>query len=114
MPGHTLVVPVRHVEHPDELREAEVLAVFQAIRYVRTRLPNSVAEGIDIRQNYRPFIAQSRLKVDHVHFHILPRTNEDELYQKSMVHEAAVFMDLEPAERDKFVELLKGDASHLS
>jgi diadenosine tetraphosphate (Ap4A) HIT family hydrolase len=65
-----------------------------------------VAEGVDVRQNYRPFLAPSKLKVDHVHFHVLPRTNEDELYQKSMKHEADLFAELTTTEKRRFIELL--------
>lgn len=52
------------------------------------------AFGCDIRQNYRPFQKESNLKVNHLHFHVIPRELEDELYQKSMIYEKEVFKPL--------------------
>ena len=105
MPGHTLVIPNRHIEEPWELSNEEILAVFEAVNYARTRLLDSIATGCDVRQNYRPFIAQNRLKVDHVHFHVLPRTNEDELYRESMRFEKEIFAELTPEERTRILQL---------
>lgn len=108
MPGHTLVVPKRHIEKPWELDPKEILEIFEQIRFIEDRLLNSgLATGCDIRQNYRPFMQQGRIKIDHVHFHILPRTMEDELYQKSMRHETELFLDLEDEERTDVLELFK-------
>jgi diadenosine tetraphosphate (Ap4A) HIT family hydrolase len=45
---------------------------------------------------------QGRLKVDHVHFHLLPRTFKDELYQKCQINETNVF---EPLLQEEIVEL---------
>jgi histidine triad (HIT) family protein len=104
--GHTLVIPRRHIVKPWELRPPELLAIFQEIDRLRQRLL-TVAEGVDVRQNYRPFLAPSKLKVDHVHFHVLPRTNKDVLYQKSMRYETELFDDLPAAERQQFRALLR-------
>ena len=108
LPGHTLVMPRRHVEHPNDLTEVELLAIFKQINLVRARMLEAIATGVDIRQNYRPFIKQGRTKVDHVHFHVLPRTNKDELYQKSMRFEHEVFADLPESERKQMLDLLTG------
>mgnify|MGYP002404195820 CR=1 FL=1 len=106
IPGHTLVIPKRHVEHPNELTEAELVAIFAQINVIRNRLLTSIAEGVDIRQNYRPFLPQGNIKVDHVHFHVLPRTNQDDLYQKYMHLEWQQFQDLTESERDEMLDLL--------
>lgn len=107
LPGHTLVVPHRHVLNPDVLTEIELLDIFRLIKRVRNVLMKNGATGCDIRQNYRPFIVQNKLKVDHIHIHVLPRTNEDVLYQKSMRFEKDVFEDLPESELLKFTALLK-------
>ena len=106
LPGHTLVVPRRHVEHPRDLTEAELLDIFQQINIVRDRMLETIATGVDIRQNFRPFLVQSRVKVDHVHFHVIPRTHEDDLYQKSMKFEHSIFDDLKEDERRQMFDLL--------
>lgn len=105
LPGHTLVIPKRHIEEPWELREEELLAIFHEINRVRALLLDK-AEGVDIRQNYRPFLPQGRTKVDHVRFHVLPRNNKDELYQQSMRYETALFTEPDPKELRIFTDLL--------
>ena len=107
MPGHTLVVPRRHVEEPWELTDDELIDVFDQIKYVEKKLLDTIAAGCDVRQNYRPFLQQSKLKINHVHFHVLPRTNEDELYQKSMRFESDLFQDLTDEERAETLRLFE-------
>ena len=63
--------------------------------------------GVDVRQNYRPFKPQSPLKVNHVHFHVLPRSEGDYLYKVSERFEADLFADLDDLERDEVAKLLK-------
>jgi diadenosine tetraphosphate (Ap4A) HIT family hydrolase len=100
--GQSLVIPKRHVEYPGELTDNEIIDIFQLIEKIRKRMLDSgMATGVDIRQNYRPFLTQSRVKVDHIHFHVLPRTNEDELYGRSMRFETELFTDLSAEEINK-------------
>lgn len=105
MPGHTLVVPNRHVEKPWELADDELVAIFSDIKWVESVLLKTIATGCDIRQNYRPFLPQGRTKVDHVHFHVLPRTSEDQLYQTSMKYETQLFKDLSEQEETSIQKL---------
>jgi diadenosine tetraphosphate (Ap4A) HIT family hydrolase len=105
LPGHALVIPKRHIEQPWDLRPEELADIFKEIwRVEQKMLKTDLATGVDIRQNYRPFLAQGRLKVNHLHFHILPRTFQDELYQTSMRFE--VFTDVSEVEREKMAKLL--------
>jgi diadenosine tetraphosphate (Ap4A) HIT family hydrolase len=107
--GHTLVLPRRHIEKPWELTAEERLEIFRLIDKYEQRLLAGMATGVDVRQNYRPFLSQSRVKVDHIHFHLLPRTLEDELYQRSMIHELEIFADLSDLERDAVLRQLALD-----
>ncbi len=105
--GHILVIPKRHVEKPWELTPEERLGIFKMVdKYEQLLLANG-ATGVDIRQNYRPFLTQNRVKVDHVHFHVLPRTLEDDLYQRSMKYELDIFAELPDEERDDVLRMLK-------
>lgn len=106
MTGHSPVIPKRHVENPGKLTENELVEIFQFVSRVRDKLFQNGATGVDVRQNYRPFLAQSKTKVDHVHFHVLPRTLEDELYVKSMKYEVDIFKDLPDDERERMTLLL--------
>lgn len=67
---------------------------------------SKLATGCDVRQNYRPFLPQGRVKIDHLHFHVLPRTNEDELFTVSMRFERELFKALPSDERDHILSLL--------
>ena len=86
--GHCLVIPRRHVEKLQDLTKVEVLSLFDAITKVEDALLSlKLGDGVDLRQHYRPFLEESMLKVNHVHFHLLPRKNNDELYSKALVNE---------------------------
>jgi len=105
MKGHCLVIPNRHIEKPWELKPDELQDIFENIFWVQQKLLNSLATGTDVRQNYRPFLAEGRTKVNHLHFHVLPRTNDDELYKESMQYEKNLFQDMSDAERQKMRQL---------
>jgi diadenosine tetraphosphate (Ap4A) HIT family hydrolase len=105
--GHFLVIPKRHVESLFELKDSELIACFGLIRKIEKTLLENGAEGCDIRQNFRPFLPQGPIKVDHVHFHILPRGFQDELYHKVDKHETEMFIELPEKELTHFAKLLK-------
>lgn len=76
--GHTLFVPKLHVEFIDQLPEKE--------RQLLHLLPDAVAavremtgaEGINIVQNNGQVSGQA---VPHVHFHLIPRFAQDQLFR---------------------------------
>ncbi len=106
VPGHFLVVPKRHLEKPWELTKEELNDIFELVFFIEQRLVSKLGEGADIRQNYRPFLKQGKLKVDHVHFHVYPRYNEDYLYKVAEKYETDLFTELDPAEVEEFAKLL--------
>jgi histidine triad (HIT) family protein len=83
VPGHLLVIPKRHVEKLSELPEEEKTELFKLVEEYQEKILTTIASGCDIRSNYRPFMKQGRLKVNHLHFHLQPRENEDLLFQGS-------------------------------
>jgi diadenosine tetraphosphate (Ap4A) HIT family hydrolase len=107
VPGHFLVIPKRHVEKPWELSDEEVQGIFELIFFIEQRIVGKLGDGCDIRQNYRPFLRQSRLKVDHVHFHVIPRANEDYIYTVSEKFESDLFAKLDDTEREAVSKLLE-------
>ena len=107
LPGHTLVIPRRHVEKPSEMTPEERMDVFDTLFEYQNKIVEQYSTGCDIRQNYRPFLAQSWVKVNHVHFHLLPRELEDELYERSMKFEKEMWTALPEEEREKFTQLLR-------
>lgn len=107
VPGHLLVMPKRHIEKPWELTHDELTAIFDLIFFIEQKLVGKLGDGIDIRQNYRPFKAQDDLKVNHVLFHVLPRSADDYIYKVSEQYETDLFVDLDDMERDAVTDLLK-------
>ncbi len=108
VPGHTLVVPKRHVEKPWDVNEEERLAIFELINSIEQKIITSgLGDGVDVRQNYRPFLKQGKLKVDHVHYHLIPRALEDYIYQISEKYDSELFADLDAKEAKEVSKLLK-------
>ncbi|HSX15500.1 MAG TPA: HIT domain-containing protein [Candidatus Saccharimonadales bacterium] len=107
VPGHFLVIPKRHVEKPWELTPEELQGIFELIFFVEQRILGKLGDGVDIRQNYRPFLQQDGLKVNHVHFHVLPRALGDYIYKVSEQFERDLFADLDDLERKEVEKLLK-------
>ncbi len=106
VPGHFLVTPIRHIEKPWDLTKQELLDIFELIFFIEKRLVSKLGQGVDIRQNFRPFMPQDRLKVNHIQFHVYPRYNRDYLYQVAERFEDDLFTDLDPDENAEFVKLL--------
>ncbi|MBC7546673.1 HIT domain-containing protein [Candidatus Saccharibacteria bacterium] len=107
VPGHMLVMPKRHMVKPWELTEKELTDIFELIFFVQQRVIGVLGEGCDIRQNYRPFSNQNSLKVNHLTFHVVPRSQNDYLYQVSEQFERDVFAELDDVERAAVTKLLK-------
>lgn len=106
VPGHFLVIPKRHVEQPWDLQANELQDIFELIFFVEQKIIGKLGDGADIRQNYRPFVQQSKLKIDHVHFHVIPRSNQDYIYTVVEKYEKDLFADLDDAERTEVGDLL--------
>ena len=107
VPGHILVMPKRHVIKPWDLTQQELKNVFELIFFIEQRIISKLGDGCDVRQNYRPFIKQSALKIDHVHFHVIPRSFQDYIYSVVEKHEADLFAELDDLESDAVTKLLK-------
>ena len=107
VPGHFLVTPKRHIEKPWEMTNEELKDIFDLVFFIEQKLIGKLGTGADIRQNYRPFMQQGKIKVDHVHFHVYPRYLDDYLYKVSEQFETDLFTDLDPAEQAEFAKLLK-------
>lgn len=106
VPGHTLVMPKRHVEKPWDLTPAELQDVFELINFVEQRVIGALGTGCDVRQAYRPFLHQDALKVNHLTFHVIPRAMDDYLYSVSEQYEQGLFAELDDLERDEVMKLL--------
>lgn len=107
VPGHILVLPKRHIEEPWQLTADELTDVFKLIFFVEQRVLGELGDGVDIRQNYRPFKKQDELKKNHVLFHVVPRSKDDYIYTTAERFERDLFADLDDLERKEVTKLLK-------
>ena len=105
--GHLLVIPKRHIEKLSELTGDEKNELCNTVIEFQEKILAKISTGCDIRQNYRPFQAQSKIKVDHLHIHLIPREYKDEIFRITQIHEKNLFKDLERAEMEKVLGLLK-------
>ncbi len=73
--GHTIVVPVEHCFNLLDFPEAKMERYFSVLKKLSGRIKNALgADGINIVQNN--FAAAGQI-VNHLHFHILPRWDND-------------------------------------
>ena len=96
--GHSLVVPKKHYLKPADIPEQEFHGLMDLVVRVQEAVVKSgLGQGTNIVQNYWPYIPQGEYKVDHVHFHVIPRNPGDSLEKKKA----------EGAELEEAAELLK-------
>jgi len=108
MQGHLLVIPKRHIEKPWELTSEERKEIFETVlKFQKKVIDHKIATGCDIRQNYRPFLPEGETKVNHVHYHILPRKLNDHLFEKSEIGHGKVFKMMTEEELETSVKLFE-------
>lgn len=74
--GHTLVIPKEPAPYLDELSDEAAAAVGRVLpRLCRAVVKATGCQAYNVLQNNRPEAHQA---VFHVHFHIIPKPNEDE------------------------------------
>lgn len=89
--GHCLVIPKKHYEALWELPEKELTDFIKLICKVQKLIYDNLNyEGADLRQHYRPFLPENEMTKRHVHFHVIPRTFNDEIFKKSLKHHEAL------------------------
>lgn len=70
-PGHTLVIPRRHIRSFFEARESERMALLRALDWAKQRIDAEFSPGsYNIGINDGPAAGQT---VPHLHIHLIPR-----------------------------------------
>ena len=105
--GHLLVIPKRHIEIPSEMTTEERSEIFNTVLDFQSKLASKFGDGCDIRENYRPSVPENDLKVDHIHFHLIPRTLDDQIYQVYEKFQRDVFHKMPDDELQESVNLFK-------
>lgn len=99
--GHCLAVTRTHYDSLMQVPQEELLDLMQlAVRVEKALLAAGFGEGVDLRQHYRPFLPESKFVVRHVHLHLVPRSEGDELFVKATIKE--VPLRKEPPEKQLF------------
>lgn len=106
MPGHVLVVPKRHVGKMSELTKDEQNEIFDLLVEFQTKILAKLSTGYDTRLKFKPYFKDSRTHVSHLHFHILPREETDELEEAEKAR-TAMYKDFPDEEKNKYMQLLK-------
>jgi len=107
MPGHLLVIPKRHMEGKiKDLSKEERDEIFDLIAEFQSKILEKLASGCDIRQNYKPYVENSRTHVNHLHFHLYPREYKDELHEKADIYRKPLYQDLAQEEKERLFRLL--------
>lgn len=108
MPGHLLVIPNRHIDgRISNLTRDEREEIFLLLSEFQTRIIKKVASGCDIRQNFKPYVKNSRTHVDHMHWHLLPREFKDALHEKAESFKNPLYQDLSSEEAEGLTRLLQ-------
>jgi diadenosine tetraphosphate (Ap4A) HIT family hydrolase len=110
-PGHLLLIPIKHVEMLSQLEEPELRELISLIIVYQNKIICRLTPGCDLRQNYHPFEPQGEVKVDHLHFHLIPRSFNDKLYTDAQMHEERLFQMVSEEEKKKFAEFYTGSSS---
>jgi diadenosine tetraphosphate (Ap4A) HIT family hydrolase len=107
VPGHLLVIPNRHVQKLSELKADEVQEIFKFLSAYQEKILAKLSKATEIRQNYKPFLKDSRTHVNHLHFHIIPRDEGDEIGRVVDVHRKPFYRDMSDEEKEKMLNLFK-------
>jgi len=76
-PGHTLVLPKKHLANIEAADELTLCQVIKIVKKVGVSLKKNLgAAGYNVLENNDPAAGQI---VSHLHFHVTPRTTDDGL-----------------------------------
>lgn len=105
-PGHSLVIPKRHIEPPDTPTDEEIVAIFRLIHPLQARILGGLAAGTDIWQKSRPRVEQNDVKVNHTHYHVIPSNPGNPRYEGVHDWRHEQFAPLTANERHLMLEIL--------
>jgi diadenosine tetraphosphate (Ap4A) HIT family hydrolase len=109
MAGHLLVIPKRHVEGKlQDLIQEERDEIWSFLVEFQAKILERLGSGCDIRQNYKPYVEDSRTHVNHMHFHLHPREHKDELHEKADIYRKPLYKELPEEEKERIFNILNG------
>jgi histidine triad (HIT) family protein len=100
MRGHSLVIPKKHFESIVEISSPVLYDLIDHLKKLEKKML-SFSDGVTIVQNFLPFVLERETKVNHVHFHLWPRTNFDSYYKSVLIHQKKVWKKSSISELNK-------------
>lgn len=73
--GHVLVIPLRHVTEIGELTSDESVEMMSEVGRLARRVDSGFGSGV--MQKYQPLQHENGIKMNHIHFHVFPRTEDE-------------------------------------
>lgn len=74
--GQCLVIPNRHVTRLEELNESEASEIIVELGRLAGLLDEGFGSGV--MQKFQPTQAENGIKVNHLHFHVFPRIEDEQ------------------------------------
>lgn len=103
--AHLLVIPKKHIQLLAELEVKELEEIFSTLAGLQQEIVQKLAKGCEIRQNYKPYFPNSRTHVNHLHFHLNPREENDELAIGVDKYRKPFYKDLSDNEMNEMTKL---------
>jgi histidine triad (HIT) family protein len=97
IPGHSLVLPRRHVETLDELPSDLLAPLFAAVQ----RLSAALQRGLGADGSFAAINTRVSQSVPHLHVHVVPRHRGDGLFRAGMVWQRRRYREGEAEELAK-------------
>nr|MBI5455800.1 HIT family protein [Candidatus Levybacteria bacterium] len=105
--GHILIVPKRHTQKLTDLTKDETKEIMNFLTKYQERVIKKISKGTIIVTNYKPYKPDSKTRVNHFHFHILPINQGDEYETEVESKKSTLYKDLSEEENVKVTKLLK-------
>lgn len=105
--GHLLIIPNRHIQKLSDLNAEEVKEIFKFLGHYQDRILEKLSVGTEIRQNFKPYFPDSTTHVNHFHFHIIPRSKNDEISKMVDLHRKPLYKSLTKKEQSKITKILE-------
>jgi ATP adenylyltransferase len=105
--GHLQVVPLRHVEWPEQLSDEEFSHFFNMIKKAFILLRKALnPSGFNAGMNLGRYSGQS---ISHLHFQIVPRYSPDSVFMESISYTKVMPLNLEQTHKRimKYADILK-------
>lgn len=105
--GHILIVPKRHTQKLTDLTPDETTEIMSFLTKYQEKVIKNISKGSIIVTNFKPYKPDSRTRVNHFHFHILPINQGDEYETRVENKKHTLYKDLSEKESLKATKLLK-------